>query len=76
MKEDETGVACSTHGAVRSAFRVLFGHEWVHGIEIDFMEIELEVLDWIYLAQDGDQSLVVGLGNEYSGSLRRWNIRD
>jgi hypothetical protein len=61
------GRACSTNGEKRNAYRILVGKpegkrphgrrrcRWVDSIKIDLREIGWDGMDWIDLAQDGDQ---------------------
>jgi hypothetical protein len=61
------GRACSTNVAKRNAYRILVRkpegkrslgrrrHRWVDNIKIDLREIGWDGMDWIDLAQDGDQ---------------------
>jgi hypothetical protein len=56
------GIACSTHGEKRNAYRILVGkpeqkrpigrHIRKGRIKMDLREIEWGVVDWIYLAQN------------------------
>jgi hypothetical protein len=80
--------ACSTNGEKRNAYRILVGKpegkrplgrprcRWVDNIKIDLREIERDGVDWIDLAQDRDQwrALVNKLMNEYSGSIKCWEL--
>jgi hypothetical protein len=59
--------ACSTNGEKWNAYRILVGEpegkrslgkqrrRWVNNIRIDLLEIEWGGMDWIDVAQDGDQ---------------------
>jgi hypothetical protein len=61
------GRACSTHGEIRNAYRILVGkpegkrslgrprRRWVDIIKTDLREIGLGGMDWICLVQDRDQ---------------------
>jgi hypothetical protein len=61
------GRACGTNGETRNAYRILERKpegkrplvrqrcRWVDNIKIDFREIGWDGVDWIDLAQDGDQ---------------------
>jgi hypothetical protein len=64
VEEDEMGVACSTNGEKRNAYRLLVGkpegkrplgrprRTWVDNIKMDLLEIGWGGVDWIGLAQD------------------------
>jgi hypothetical protein len=61
------GMACSTNGETRNAYRILVGkpegkrpqgkpkRRWMDNIKMDLREIEWDGMDWIDLAQDRDQ---------------------
>jgi hypothetical protein len=61
------GMACSTNGEKRTAYRILVGkpegerplgrprRRLVDNIKMDLREIEWDGIDWIDLAQDRDQ---------------------
>jgi hypothetical protein len=61
------GMACSTHGENRNAYRILAGkpegnrplgrprRRWEDNIKMDLREIGWVDMDWIDLAQDRDQ---------------------
>jgi hypothetical protein len=61
------GMACSTNGGKRNAYRILVGkpegnrplgrprRRWVVNIRMDLREIEWNGMNWIDLAQDRDQ---------------------
>jgi hypothetical protein len=67
VKEDEMGRACSTNGEKRNAYSMLVGNpegkrplgrprrRWVDNIKIDLRETGWDGMDWIDLAQDGEQ---------------------
>jgi hypothetical protein len=66
VKEDDMGMACSTDGKKRNAYRMLgkldgkrpLGRQrrrWVDNIEMDLRERGWGGMDWIDLALDGDQ---------------------
>jgi hypothetical protein len=66
VKEDEMGEVCSRQVEIRNAYRILVGkREWKRvigrprrgweDIRMNLGQIELEVVDWIHLAQDRDQ---------------------
>jgi hypothetical protein len=54
-------------GEMRNAYNILVGkhegkrplgrprHRWEDNIRFDLREIELEGMDWMHMAQDGDQ---------------------
>jgi hypothetical protein len=58
---------CSTNGENENAYTILVGnpegkrplgrpgHRWVDGIKMDLREIGCDGMDWVDLAQDGDQ---------------------
>jgi hypothetical protein len=60
-------MACSTNGEKRNAYRILVGKPeektplgrprrgWVDNIKMDIIEIGYVSMDWIDLAEDGDQ---------------------
>jgi hypothetical protein len=64
--KDGMGGACSTHGEVSNAYKILVGklegnrslgrprHRWEDNIRADLNEIGWEGVDWIHLAQDRD----------------------
>jgi hypothetical protein len=64
IKEDEMGMACSTNGEKRNAYRILVGkpegnrplgrprRRWVDNIKID---LKTDRIGWFGLAQDKDQ---------------------
>jgi hypothetical protein len=66
IKGDEMGRAYSTNGEKKS-YRILVGNpegkrplgrpkrRWVDNIKLDLREIGWDGMDWIHLAQDGDQ---------------------
>jgi hypothetical protein len=59
--------ACSTHGEVSNAYKILVGKperkrslgrsrcRWEDNIRVDLKEIAWEGVDWIHLAQDRDR---------------------
>jgi hypothetical protein len=47
---------------------------WVDNIKMDLREIIWDVVDWIGLAQDRDQSRTHEHGNEPSGFIKCWQI--
>jgi hypothetical protein len=54
------GTVCSTHGRSGIHIGYWWGSQkerrrWVDNIKIDLREIGWDVMDWIDLAQDGDQ---------------------
>jgi hypothetical protein len=61
------GRAHSTYGEKRNAYRIFVGkregqrplrryrHRWECNIKVDLREIECVCMDWIELAQNGDQ---------------------
>jgi hypothetical protein len=59
FNEDEMGRACSTNGGRgKSEGKRPLGRPrrwWVHNVKMDLREIEWDSVDWIGLAQDGDQ---------------------
>jgi hypothetical protein len=67
VKEDEMGMACSTNGEKRNAFKILVGkpegkrslrrprRRWVDNIIIELREIGWDGVDWIDLVQDWGQ---------------------
>jgi hypothetical protein len=67
VKEDYTGMACSTTGEKRNACRILVGipegkkplgrsrRRWVSNIEMELREIGWGGGDWIDLTHDMDQ---------------------
>jgi hypothetical protein len=71
-------------GEKRNAYRLLVGkperkrplgrprRRWIDNIKMDLLEIELNVVDWIGLAQDRYSSCE--LGNEPSGSIKCWEL--
>jgi hypothetical protein len=66
VKDGMSG-ACSTHGEVSNAYKILVGepegkrslersrHRWEDNIRVDLKKIGWEGVDWIHLAQDGDR---------------------
>jgi hypothetical protein len=60
------GGACSTHGRVRNAYKILVGksegnrplgrhkRRWEYNVGMDLREIGWENVEWIHLAQDRD----------------------
>jgi hypothetical protein len=64
IRDDEVG---STHGRMRNVYNILVGKpegkrplgrpwdRWEDNIRIDLREVELQSVDWMYLAQDRDQ---------------------
>jgi hypothetical protein len=83
VKEDEMGRACSTNGAGgmhvegKPEGRRPLGRprcKWVDNIQ---MEIGWGCMDWIDLAEDGNQwEGCCEHGNEHSGSIKCWEIRE
>jgi hypothetical protein len=71
VKEDEMGRACCTNGEKRNACRILVErperkrslgrprHSWVDNVKMNLREIGWGGMDWIDLAQDGDQCRVL-----------------
>jgi hypothetical protein len=67
VKEMWMGMACSTNGEERNAYRILVGNpegkrplgrprcRWVDNIKMDLREIGWDGMDWIDLAQDRAQ---------------------
>jgi hypothetical protein len=61
------GRACNTNWAKWNVYGILVGkpegkkllgrlrHRWANNIKMDLRGIELDGMDWIYLAQDKDQ---------------------
>jgi hypothetical protein len=69
-------------GAKRNAYRILVGkpegkrppgrprRRWVDDIKNDLREIEWDGMDWIDLAQESSCEH----GNEFSGSIKCWEV--
>jgi hypothetical protein len=67
VKEDGMDGACSTHGTLKNAYKILDGRpkwkrpvgrsrrRWEGNIRMDLTERGWEGVDWILLAQDRDQ---------------------
>jgi hypothetical protein len=61
-RKGEMGRACSVHGEEEKCVQKSGGkrplarprHRWEYNIKIDLLEIGLEGVDWIHLAQDRD----------------------
>jgi hypothetical protein len=72
-------------GEKRNVYRLLVGkpegkrplgrprHRWIDNIKMDLLEIVLNVVDWIGLAQDRYR-WSCKLGNESSGSIKCWEL--
>jgi hypothetical protein len=64
VEEDEVGGTCGTDGEKRNVYRLLVGkpegkrslgrprRRWMNNIKKDLLEIGLNIVDWIGLAQD------------------------
>jgi hypothetical protein len=64
VEEDEVGGTCGTKGEKRNVYRLFVGkpegkrplgrprRRWIDNIKMDLLEIGLNVVDWICLAQD------------------------
>jgi hypothetical protein len=77
IKENEMGVACSTHGETRNAYKILVGKSegkrplekltstWENNIKMDLREVEWVGVDCIHEAQDRDRwrALVITVMN-------------
>jgi len=67
IKKNEMGGACSVYGGRRGIYRVLVEKpegkiplgrpkcRWNYNIKMHLQEVEIEVMDWIELAQDRDK---------------------
>jgi hypothetical protein len=47
---------------------------WIDNIKMDLLEIGMNVVDWIGLAQDRYRWRARELGNEPSGSIKCWEL--
>jgi hypothetical protein len=79
---------CGTNGEKRNVYRLLVGkpegkrplgrprRRWIDNIKMNLLEIELNVVDWIGLAQDRYRwrESCCELGNEPSGSIKCWEL--
>jgi hypothetical protein len=80
------GRACSTNGENGNAYRILVGkpegkrplgrprRRWEDSIKMDLKRIGWGGTDWIDLTQNRDQWRTCEHGNEFSGSIKYWEI--